>query len=312
MNKKFGSIKKPWYMQKQEHREKINLDNPLMRIRNFLSRINSDKNGSKSSKAVEYVIDKFYSRNKIRSFKTSRESYAFRRLSVPFEALQALLIRHELKVLQRRHDAEVGPRPNAPYFYFPLHYQPEATTSPYGGLFADQLSAIQAVASSLPDGVILVVKEHPSQFMRRMHGHGGRYRGYWKEIKEFKNVVIVDVKESSEELIKNCIGVVTVTGTAGWEALVNGKPCILFGNAWYSECSGAYRADHDNIQNIVRKCMVSGIDYAGAAQNFIEDMREKLFLCDMYGHSGDKLQRDPAIVTDIIRWHMRSTLAVQP
>jgi capsule polysaccharide export protein KpsC/LpsZ len=36
--------------------------------------------------------------------------------------------------------------------------------------------------------------------------------------------------------------VVTVTGTAGWEACVRARPVMVFGEPWYAGCEGVFRA----------------------------------------------------------------------
>ena len=58
-----------------------------------------------------------------------------------------------------------------------------------------------------------------------------------------KNVVILNKYESSIELIRGSVGVATITGTAGWEALFNNKPVMVFGYAWYREFKGVVEFD---------------------------------------------------------------------
>jgi hypothetical protein len=47
---------------------------------------------------------------------------------------------------------------------------------------------------------------------------------------------------SSFELIDHAQAVASVTGTAGWEAVVRGVPAMVFGNAWYRNCEGVFDA----------------------------------------------------------------------
>lgn len=137
-----------------------------------------------------------------------------------------------------------------PYIYFPLHYQPEQTTAPLGGDFSDQVFLIQEIVKVLPSHITLVVKEHSSQFSSTLHGDQGRYLGYWKYINSLPNVITADLSEKSESLIKNSIGVVTVTGTAGWEALINGIRCFVFGHSWYSRMPNVTKVSSENLKNI--------------------------------------------------------------
>ena len=48
---------------------------------------------------------------------------------------------------------------NKSYYYFALHLQPEATTLPNGGIYAEQILAIRILSKLLPDNTYLYVKE---------------------------------------------------------------------------------------------------------------------------------------------------------
>jgi hypothetical protein len=55
------------------------------------------------------------------------------------------------------------------------------------------------------------------------------------------NVVLISDDVDTNKLICNSVFVATITGTAGWEALVSGKQALVFGHAWYGMFSGCTR-----------------------------------------------------------------------
>jgi len=107
------------------------------------------------------------------------------------------------------------------FVYFPMHKEPETSFTTRSPNVTDQLAVIIALSRDLPAGVQLVVKEN-------IISTGQRPKGYLKQIKDLKNVVLIDPYASSVELIKNSLGVATITGTAGMEAAIMGKPVIVF------------------------------------------------------------------------------------
>jgi len=133
-------------------------------------------------------------------------------------------------------DAELA---GQPFVYFPLHYQPERTTCPDGGAFNDQFLAASLLAHALPEGWRLLVKEHPSQFKWQTEGELGRWDGYYERFLGLPNTLLVSTRVASERLILASRAVATITGMAGWEAVMLGRPAIVFGNAWYADCAGA-------------------------------------------------------------------------
>jgi hypothetical protein len=120
------------------------------------------------------------------------------------------------------------------YIYFPLHLQPELTTSILGGVFCDQLQAIKDLADSAPLGYQIVVKENPKQSAFK------RPPGFYDALNQIPRVRLVSLDHSSISLIKNAAAVATVTGTAGWEAFCIGRPVITFGTCWYREFPGVW------------------------------------------------------------------------
>lgn len=129
------------------------------------------------------------------------------------------------------------------FLYFPLHYEPERTTSPDGGIYYDQMRAALELRARLPSDIALVIKEHPSQLFVNMRGYRGRDKCFYEVLSRVEGVMLAPLDFSSKELIARSIGVVTVTGTAALEAVFSGRPALVLGSAWFMGVPGVYRMD---------------------------------------------------------------------
>ncbi len=126
-----------------------------------------------------------------------------------------------------------------PYIFVPLQYQPERSTSPLGGRFVNQELMIELLSYMIPGGWFLYVKEHNLQHWPVKTAERGRNTDFYKKIAKLPNVMFVSTDITSFKLIDNAKAVATVTGTTGWEAIVRGKPALVFGNPYYKICDGA-------------------------------------------------------------------------
>ena len=108
------------------------------------------------------------------------------------------------------------------FVFYPLHTEPETALLQLSPEYFYQLSAIAALSRDLPAGVMLAVKE-------TYEAIGRRPADFYDQIREFKNVVLLDMLELGLDVVRQCDAVATITGTAGFEAAVLGKPVITFG-----------------------------------------------------------------------------------
>ncbi|MFH0770608.1 MAG: hypothetical protein V1926_04485 [Candidatus Peregrinibacteria bacterium] len=122
-----------------------------------------------------------------------------------------------------------------PYIYVPLHMQPEATTCPMGGAYADQELLVQVLASSLPDGVRLFVKEHPAQ------GELCRSKAFYEALHAIPSVTLVPRHYSTFALRDHALAVASVTGIACFEGLFREKPALMFGHQFFQYAPGIFR-----------------------------------------------------------------------
>lgn len=129
------------------------------------------------------------------------------------------------------------------YVFFPLHFQPEATTIPVANQFLDQLEIIRILSRNLPVGYTLLVKEHPAYWLRKNLNHFNEYTPikdvrpfrFYKELLNNPNVRLVNHNLDSHKLLHNSRGVVTVSGTIALEAALNSKPVLMFGDHYYNQ-----------------------------------------------------------------------------
>jgi hypothetical protein len=134
---------------------------------------------------------------------------------------------------------------NLEYIYYPLHFQPEASTIPLGGIFSNQRILIEHFVDNLPDNVFLYVREHPAYWYRKNTFETINYSrnmSFYRYLANSKKVVFVSKNLNHLKLIRNSLAVLTVTGNVALESLGLGRPCFFFGDYIYS-----------NLPNIILK-----------------------------------------------------------
>jgi len=141
-------------------------------------------------------------------------------------------VANRLKRLVRERAAlvqEVFERPvsGERYVFFPLHYQPEASTLVQAPYYLDQPGLIEDISKSLPVGYRLYVKEH---FMSR----GRRPLGFYRRVRSVPGVRLLGPKEDTWSLIRDASALAVITGTVGWEGILMSKPVVTFGNVFYN------------------------------------------------------------------------------
>jgi hypothetical protein len=118
----------------------------------------------------------------------------------------------------------------------PLHFQPEASTTPMAGCFTEQILVAQLLHACLPDDVLIYVKEHP-----RESNWTKRTKEDYEDLIALPKVRLIARGVDTFALRENCTAVATCTGSAGVEALFRSKPVMLFGNRFYQYVRGVFR-----------------------------------------------------------------------
>jgi hypothetical protein len=109
-----------------------------------------------------------------------------------------------------------------PFVFFPIHKEPEFGLHLISPEYFNQLALITSISRDLPAGVLLAVKEHPRSL-------GVRSDIWYDKISDLKNVVFLDLRERGIDVAREADATVAITGTAGFEAAIQGRPVISFG-----------------------------------------------------------------------------------
>ncbi len=106
--------------------------------------------------------------------------------------------------------------------FYPLQLEPESALLVMSPEFSHQEYLIHLLASNLPAGWTLVVKEHPLAL-------GTRPPGFYETVEGYPNVVFVKPLDSAKEWCSKSQAVAMITGSVGYEAAIDGVPVISFG-----------------------------------------------------------------------------------
>ncbi len=167
-----------------------------------------------------------------------------------------------------------------PYVFFPLHFQPERTTNPEGGILADQFVAVASIHEALPDGWFLYVKGHPTQLNPdpAFASEKGRSVADYEDLTELENVRLIPMDVPSSTLIRNSLATVVITGTAGWEAAVNGVPGIHMSHTWYEGFPGTlYISTFDELYDFFQNVGSYEPTGANAEETYLRNFAASAF-----------------------------------
>lgn len=134
------------------------------------------------------------------------------------------------------------------YLYYPLHFDPEASTMVLADKLTNQLTVIEQMAKSMPAGYKLLVKEHLPMI-------GLRPNGFYDKIRNMPDVHLISPFADGFKLIKNAKLVVTITGTAAFEAILLSKPALIMGHTQYNCLNQGFTHTTElvNLEEIIYK-----------------------------------------------------------
>ncbi|MGH1967805.1 capsular biosynthesis protein, partial [Acinetobacter baumannii] len=120
------------------------------------------------------------------------------------------------------------------FYVYPIHFHPESSTSVLAPEYTNEYSNIVNIANNLPFGTYLYVKDHKS-------AKGVQSYEFYKKVSSLPNVRLVNFDVNIKRLILKSVGVITVNSTAGYEALLLGKPVYLLGRVFYENFNNVHK-----------------------------------------------------------------------
>ena len=171
--------------------------------------------------------------------------------------------------LMRRNKMFQVPRNDERYVYMPLHLIPESTTSILTPFYVNELSVIEAVSKSLPAGWMLYVKEHQAMI-------GERSIEFYKAVNRLPNAKMVQLNyyNDPKPWITKSQGVVTLSGTAAYEAAMLGKHAVVFSNVPFSLIEGIHRVDSFEDLPRILKSFVSPLNNIKSCASYLRTVKE--------------------------------------
>ena len=125
------------------------------------------------------------------------------------------------------------------FIFFPLQSIRELHSEILTHRFADQLLALELLATIVPRNFKIIVKDDGlfgADYLSPMFFH---------RIRRIKNLVRVPSCTPISTLITNCEFLATVSSPKGWTALLKGKNVLVFGRPWYRKLPGCYQYERN-------------------------------------------------------------------
>ena len=128
------------------------------------------------------------------------------------------------------------------YVYFPMHKEAELAQTFQATLWHDQRNTIRVLASMLPAGSRLLVREHRFNF-------GQRPSRFYREMASIPNLLMIDPFDSQFKYLRNADLIVTENGSSGWEGLLLNRRVITLSKTFYDGAGQGIKVENVNALN---------------------------------------------------------------
>jgi hypothetical protein len=127
------------------------------------------------------------------------------------------------------------------FVYFPMHKEAELAQTFQSTLWHDQRNTIRVLASMLPSGYRLLVREH------RMN-YGNRPTSFYRQMAKIPNLTMIDAFDSQFKYLRHADLVVTENGSSGLEGLLLRRPVLKLAQTFYDGAGlGRYVSNPDEL-----------------------------------------------------------------
>ena len=251
------------------------------------------KHYSKRLKEVGNVLLQYFlKRNNFKDFDYESEAILRRSFKAPFRT-----IKRNFKIPFQKNIFDKF-NPKNKYFFFPIQYEPEASTLVLATYYSNQLATIKNTAATLPLPYKLYLKEHPGSI-------GARSNNFYKEIKKIPNAVLLSSEEPTPAIISGSMGVITMTSTVGMEAALAGKLVYVLGNVFYSYHPLCKKAvNFEDLKEKIKKDLNRKLEMGGLEEinlRFIISYLRSSILANMFFTEEDK-NNYKLICREIKKW----------
>lgn len=159
---------------------------------------------------------------------------------------------------------------NKDIIYFPMHLQPEASSTTRCGIFEDQALVVEILANLFPEYLVVIKDNYNQENMAR------RSTGFYERINRLGNVLEVSPSMDSQALISRARIVAVINGTAGWESLFLNKRVLTFGSPFYKSAPFVTcYSENFNISNFVSQ-VLDGNEFNTKLQLWISEISKKM------------------------------------
>lgn len=157
-----------------------------------------------------------------------------------------------------------------PFIYFPMNVEEELSILHYSPFYTNQIEVIRHIAKSIPVDYKLYVKDHIFSEFRGWHD----IREY-QEIMDIPNVILIHPSYSSSKLIKHSKLVITIRGTASFDAAFENKPSIVFSKTPFSILPSVYTVNSLNeLPMLIRTALKNPVNQL-YLQKYIKIINER-------------------------------------
>jgi len=191
----------------------------------------------------------------INILKSRKHKYLIKK--IPGQTLKLLLGRymHFLKnYIYYRFFLKFDQPNQEPFVLYGLHRQPESSIDVRGAFFDNQLALIKQIVRSTPVSHKIYVKMHFSDV-------AGQSASFYKTLRSYPGVKIIDPDINSKELVQRASIVVTNAGAMGQEAGYMGRPAIAMSKMfWCSLPTVKFCATPEDLPELIYKMINSPPD----------------------------------------------------
>jgi hypothetical protein len=218
----------------------------------------------------------FFLFSKNSNFKTHYTYYGRRKIKIFFiTIIWSLRKRYRLYLINKNLSRTID---DEKFIFFPLITEPERGLNIAAPFHTNLIELVTHIVKSLPVGYKLYVKDHIG-----MDTRDWRSFSFYKEIMDLPNVKMIHHAVHPKNILPKCSMVITIGGTAGFEAAFYEKPTITFVDTLYSSLKSVeILNDTKELPQLIQKQLNVKFDL-NDLNNFIFVLEKNSFPFDWSG-----------------------------